>query len=87
MVSCVFTEVLKPQLQLEDTNHCLYTIQTALNFAASSFCCNIILVWLGASLSVGRRTKTNCYDYNFRRGSYASKGEEIVQKCTSPVRE
>ncbi len=34
------------------TNHCLYTVQTALNFAAVSFCCKITLIWIGSSLSV-----------------------------------
>ncbi len=29
-----FTAVLKPQLQPEVTNYCLYTVQTVLNFAA-----------------------------------------------------
>ncbi len=53
IVSCVFTAVLKPpQLQPEVTNYCLSTVQTALNFAACSFCCKITLIWLGSSLSV-----------------------------------
>ncbi len=33
-------------------NHCLYTVQTALNFAAGSLCFKITLIWLGSSLSV-----------------------------------
>ncbi len=33
-------------------NHCLYTVQAVLNFAAGSFCCKITLIWLGSSLSV-----------------------------------
>ncbi len=50
---CLFTEVVKPQLQPEVANHCLYyTVQTVLNFAAGSFCCKITLIWLGSSLSV-----------------------------------
>ncbi len=32
-------------------NHCLYTVQTMLNFAAGSFSYKIILIWLGSSLS------------------------------------
>ncbi len=36
-------------------NHCLYTVQTALNFVASSFCCKITLIWLGSSLSMSAR--------------------------------
>ncbi len=52
IVSCFFTEVRKPQLQPEVTNHCLYTVQIALNFAAGSFCCKITLIWLGSSRSV-----------------------------------
>ncbi len=33
-------------------NHCLYTVQTMLNFAAGHcFCCKIPLVWIGSSLS------------------------------------
>ncbi len=49
-----FTVVLKPQLQPEVANHCLYTVQTVLNFAAGSFCCEITLIWLGSSVSVAR---------------------------------
>ncbi len=49
---CAFTTVLKPQLQPEVANHCLFTVQTALNFAACSFCCKITLICLGSSLSV-----------------------------------
>ncbi len=44
--------VFKPQLQLEVANHYLYTVQTALNFTAGSFCCKITLIWLGTSVSV-----------------------------------
>ncbi len=51
----VFTEVLKPPLQPEvaneSYNHCLYTVQTGLNFACGSFCCKITLIWLCSSLS------------------------------------
>ncbi len=39
-----FTVVLKPQLQPEVANHCLYTVQTTLKFAAGSFCCKITLI-------------------------------------------
>ncbi len=46
-----FTAVLKPLLQSEVTNHCLYTVQIALNFPASSFCCKITLIWLGSPLN------------------------------------
>ncbi len=55
IVSCVFTVVLKPQLQPEVANHCVCTVQTVLNFAANSFFCKITLIWLGSSLSVGRK--------------------------------
>ncbi len=48
--------VLTPQLQNSGRqctyNHCLYTVQTTLNFAAWSFCCKITLIWLGSFLSV-----------------------------------
>ncbi len=44
-------------------NHCLYTVQTALNFVASSFCCKITLIWLGSSLSVQAKSTLN-FDYN-----------------------
>ncbi len=47
-----FTAVLKPQLQPEVANHCLYRVQTVLNFAAGSFCCKITLFCLGSSLSI-----------------------------------
>ncbi len=47
-----FYSGFKPQLQPEVTNHCLYTIQTALNFSAHSFCCKITLICQGSSLSV-----------------------------------
>ncbi len=46
-----FTAVLKPQLEPEVANHCLYTVQTALNFAGGDFCCKITLIWLSSSLS------------------------------------
>ncbi len=52
-----FTVVLEPQLQPGVANvHTITvqinTVETALNFAASSFCCKITLIWLGSSLSV-----------------------------------
>ncbi len=59
MVSCVFTVVLKPQMQPEVVNLCLYTEQTVLNFAAGSFCCKITLIWLGSSLSESLQTVEN----------------------------
>ncbi len=33
-------------------NHCLYTEQTALNFAARSFCYKITLIWVDSLLNV-----------------------------------
>ncbi len=39
-----FIAVLKRQLQPEVTYHCLFTVQTVLNFSASSFCCKIKLI-------------------------------------------
>ncbi len=50
-----FTAVLRSQLQPARQNYIqslFITVQTALNFAAGSFCCKIILIWLGSSLSV-----------------------------------
>ncbi len=59
-----FTMVLKPQLQPEVANHCLYTVQTALNFAAGSFFCKITLIWQDSSLSIHICLKRVMHDHN-----------------------
>ncbi len=61
MVSCVYTAVHKPQLQPSVTNHCLYIVKTALNFAVGSFYCKTTLIWLSSSLSVGTVSMNRIY--------------------------
>ncbi len=51
-----YSDPYKPRLQAkvvyESYNHCLYKVQTALNFVHDSFCCKITLISLGSSMSV-----------------------------------
>ncbi len=50
-ILCFYSSYSCNQKDNSTYNHCLYMAQTMLNFADGSYCCKIILVWLGSSLS------------------------------------